>query len=253
MWGATDLLDCLGAGHVISIHAPRVGSDRTAAENGRLSERFQSTLPVWGATGNARLLNDLEVISIHAPRVGSDDRSPLFPDYSRGISIHAPRVGSDLVLPPQNLGTIYFNPRSPCGERLQGSGMAAGQIQFQSTLPVWGATGCLVFTFRLSYISIHAPRVGSDTADIAGAKMPRDFNPRSSCGERPINSPSLTPHHYFNPRSPCGERLVIVYKHPTRELFQSTLPVWGATMRSPHFSPPCLFQSTLPVWGATFG
>ena len=39
---------------------------------------------------------------------------------------------------------------------------------------------------------------------------------------------------------------------PRRKGFQSTLPVWGATVFSAVF-PWCLlaFQSTLPVWGAT--
>ena len=34
----------------------------------------------------------------------------------------------------------YFNPRSPCGERLPRSFRIAVPFQFQSTLPVWGAT-----------------------------------------------------------------------------------------------------------------
>ena len=58
------------------------------------------------------------MISIHAPRVGSDGRMLR---YFGGvfISIHAPRVGSDLQL-------------------LQGDCL---ELLFQSTLPVWGATG----------------------------------------------------------------------------------------------------------------
>ena len=39
------------------------------------------------------------------------------------------------------------------------------------------------------------------------------------------------------------------------EIFQSTLPVWGATFRPPPRQPGAggEFQSTLPVWGATTG
>ena len=56
----------------ISIHAPRVGSDRFRFSSFRRSGTFQSTLPVWGATADAQeQLADVE-ISIHAPRVGSD-------------------------------------------------------------------------------------------------------------------------------------------------------------------------------------
>ena len=78
----------------------------------------------------------------------------------------------------------------------------------------------------------------------------------------------------FNPRSPCGERRCIRPMIPWTTTFQSTLPVWGATVRisvgsflHDYFNPrsPCgerravcadglpryRFQSTLPVWGAT--
>ena len=59
---------------------------------------------------------------------------------------------------------------------------------FQSTLPVWGATTAFVYFVRFVAISIHAPRVGSDVISAEGAKFFRDFNPRSPCGERPLES-----------------------------------------------------------------
>ena len=34
-------------------------------------------------------------------------------------------------------------------------------------------------------------------------------------------------------------------------IFQSTLPVWGATNTLPVLFATIIFQSTLPVWGAT--
>ena len=80
----------------------------------------------------------------------------------------------------------YFNPRSPCGERLVNEIMHNLEI----------------------YISIHAPRVGSD--DIVREKHPprNYFNPRSPCGERRSGDViSLLLESNFNPRSPCGERL----------------------------------------------
>ena len=55
-----------------------------------------------------------------------------------------------------------FNPRSPCGERLVKAGVLDRQKQFQSTLPVWGATKLMTSNVSGNYISIHAPRVGSD-------------------------------------------------------------------------------------------
>ena len=81
---------------VISIHAPRVGSDlgfivKTAEE---------------------------AAISIHAPRVGSDLLRSSGALHLRKISIHAPRVGSDESEPVLRQSAENFNPRSPCGERL---------------------------------------------------------------------------------------------------------------------------------------
>ncbi len=79
-------------------------------------------------------------------------------------------------------------------------------------------------------ISIHAPRVGSDYSRASRLYLPRDFNPRSPCGERP-------------------EKCRNIYK---RARFQSTLPVWGATYEAAlALERTGAFQSTLPVWGAT--
>ena len=78
-------------------------------------------------------------------------------------------------------------------------------------------------------ISIHAPRVGSDESGLVPGRVNGDFNPRSPCGER---------HRRF-----CSKGGFC--------LFQSTLPVWGATDQSTSASAKKLFQSTLPVWGAT--
>ena len=78
-------------------------------------------------------------------------------------------------------------------------------------------------------ISIHAPRAGSDS--ICSSLMPIPLN--------------------FNPRSPCGERLYIYAPSICASLFQSTLPVRGATSASAERSTLLTFQSTLPVRGAT--
>ena len=103
--------------------------------------------------------------------------------------------------------------------------------KFQSTLPVWGATDNNLINFQPGVISIHAPRVGSDSMMPLSALKTRDFNPRSPCGERPC--PTL--------------------RKPRKPGFQSTLPVWGATKSEAASKPSQTFQSTLPVWGATRG
>ena len=123
---------------LISIHAPRVGSDFRFYSLAILSPTFQSTLPVWGATLQDNTVvpvgefqSTLPVwgatiyilpirtymeISIHAPRVGSDDKTANLA-YDKIISIHAPRVGSDASGSQTKTDKSNFNPRSPCGER----------------------------------------------------------------------------------------------------------------------------------------
>ena len=118
--------------------------------------------------------------------------------------------------------------------------------------------------------------MGSDSFCSVGNRQNRDFNPRSPCGERHRRTCNGRRHSvYFNPRSPCGERPGDDSGLVTVLVFQSTLPVWGATnipvtavRVAADFNPrsPCgerlcavlarhnqraRFQSTLPVWGAT--
>ena len=140
---------------------------------------------MWGATEEQERLAKLNEISIHAPRVGSDGRPH-----------RVSHRGED------------FNPRSPCGERRKFADIPDLMKQFQSTLPVWGATSSKLMSNRSSGISIHAPRVGSDPS---------------------ASSLDLMSRH-FNPRSPCGERLRGLAADGGVYRFQSTLPVWGATL-----------------------
>ena len=104
------------------------------------------------------------------------------------ISIHAPRTGSDRVILLKMTFCLYFNPRSPHGERRRhrlellrphddfnprsphGERRRvtifpqSGQV-FQSTLPARGATIGGRGSNRNASISIHAPRTGSDITD----------------------------------------------------------------------------------------
>ena len=192
---------------MISIHAPRVGSDFINIGVKRCDLQFQSTLPVWGATPAPGEVAGALGISIHAPRVGSD------------------RCGQGWRGPPW-----HFNPRSPCGER-----------PARRLLPA----------DRRADFNPRSP-CGERLLGGYGSKGHRDFNPRSPCGERRRAAGcSRGGHADFNPRSPCGERRD--QGGPADGLcgFQSTLPVWGATLTAQ--STPCAFrfQSTLPVWGAT--
>ncbi len=91
-----------------------------------------------------------------------------------------------------------FNPRAPCGARPLLIDWMAYQVQFQSTRPVWGATGpdrpwyygryefqstrpvwgaTAAWESWVAYrrVSIHAPRVGRDTAPVIAMPRPSAF------------------------------------------------------------------------------
>ena len=170
------------AKNVISIHAPRVGSDTGRGCYTTRKIRISIHAPRVGSDLEPPHWVDVR-ISIHAPRVGSDEIVDSYLSF-KVISIHAPRVGSDPITERENPCPLYFNPRSPCGERRIGAFLLASHEVFQSTLPVWGAT---------SLRGYHLP-------------CPRDFNPRSPCGERHADGSMIMHSIDFNPRSPCGER-----------------------------------------------
>ena len=168
---------------------------------------------------------------------------------------------------------------------------------FQSTLPLRGVTDAIWYVGLIQLISIHTPLAGSDLRGVrfeaclgisihtplagsdrrppARASSPRNFNPRSPCGERlavghactavgeisihaPLagNDPCATPRgcgrRDFNPRSPCGERPDATVYGLDDIQFQSTLPLRGTTSaKYEKLTILAIFQSTLPLRGAT--
>ena len=172
------------------------------------------------------------LVSIHAPRVGSDIRSRSARTNCRCFNPRSP-CGERLTFGgPMARLDACFNPRSPCGERRCRFSVVIPAAEFQSTLPVWGATARRMRQGMRREVSIHAPRVGSDTA--CRSKTGRRFvvsihAPRvgsdggTSRGWRRVEG--------FNPRSPCGERQNRIGEDEGELQFQSTLPVWGATSR----------------------
>ena len=80
---------------------------------------------------------------------------------------------------------------------------------FLSTLPARGATEGSVNSMKAAWISIHAPREGSDRPIFANERSTAYFYPRSPRGERPrITCTSAVAQKNFYPRSPRGERRV---------------------------------------------
>ena len=109
-------------------------------------------------------------ISIHAPRVGSDLGQAAILGGNI-ISIHAPRVGSDFASLSKRCAPENFNPRSPCGERLE--------------FPSWLIRPPLDFNPR-------SP-CGERPVEARQVSLTYDFNPRSPCGER-LDPPHCARH-----------------------------------------------------------
>ena len=155
----------------------------------------------------------------------------------------------------------------PCHEHNQNR-------QFQSTLPVWGATEAEKLPGVRPAISIHAPRVGSDgTAPAPGSQRSISIHaPR--VGSDDFFDEEVTVLGHFNPRSPCGERpeasveilkksLISIHAprvgsdhhqrlgHQARLDFNPRSPCGERRTSNRGPAQGCGFQSTLPVWGAT--
>ena len=144
---------------------------------------FQSTLPAWGATFFFACSECFFNISIHTPRMGSD-HPYLHVDQVQHISIHAPRMGSDPPIRAKMTTSHIFQSTPPHGERPSPFRVYTATVIFQSTPPAWGATTILTTIETVRYISIHAPRMGSDDAGGDYPGRQHHFNPRSPHGER---------------------------------------------------------------------
>ena len=189
---------------------------------------FQSTLPMWGATRNPGTLGVLSHISIHAPHVGSDQerrgghgayhyfnpRSPCgerparYSDPSSAVHFN-PRspCGERRITIAGNSRLNNFNPRSPCGERQVACKNDDWTGQFQSTLPMWGAT-C-----GIQADCVFSP-IFQSTLPMWGATKMAARNQPCKIFQSTLPMWGATTFiaflsdgfAHFNPRSPCGER-----------------------------------------------
>ena len=309
--------DCFLLFGIISIHAPRMGSDRcrrnvwspsndfnprspdgerparTSPESN--DTRFQSTLPGWGATCFAGFFRHVLAISIHAPRMGSDDVLQLGERQLR-ISIHAPRMGSDLVrltvpyvrrdFNPRSpdgerqscstsaISTAYFNPRSPDGERPWTPEFIEPLVYFNPRSPDGERLIVLVQWWEMAFISIHAPRMGSDHLIVDfchcvgisihaprmgsdlwrhhSLRRTRDFNPRSPDGERHDRYHTYLKNEFISIHAPRMGSDGTCHKYPSRYDISIHAPRMGSDAHGyKDDAEDLLFQSTLPGWGAT--
>ena len=213
----------------ISTHAPRTGSDRYHLLNLHSVFQFQPTLPARGATSSLSMGSMGYSISTHAPRTGSDAVSHGAILQIR-ISTHAPRTGSDVNGFNTEARSLYFNPRSPHGERRASVRRKNSVQQISTHAPRTGSdhehphpkepespisthaprTGSDLRRRSCQYqdctISTHAPRTGSDRLHRWRRiyKLISTHAPRTGSDMPPTCARNLWRN--FNPRSPHGER-----------------------------------------------
>ena len=158
------------APRLISIHAPREGSDASQQGQRGRPQHFYPRSPRGERLKPPRYFDRKEDISIHAPREGSDpcngragvlgnisihapregsDPTPPGERQSACISIHAPREGSDICWTCRvSSMKRHFYPRSPRGERPAGGPCRAGRSgDFYPRSPRGERQGLRVFRF----------------------------------------------------------------------------------------------------------
>ncbi len=155
---------------------------------------------------------------------------------------------------PEYVKSIYFYPRSPCGERpntdkkerlisdisihaLLAESDPLRLHAKQTVLNFYPRSPCgerpahFKAQTHTVGISIHALLAESDERARQPWQPTAHFYPRSPCGERLPKSTGVFPmQKYFYPRSPCGERLLIAVSSVMVSKFLSTLSLRRATL-----------------------
>ena len=129
---------------------------------------FQSTLPARGATRRQGVTVVWTLFQSTLPARGA----------TRSGASSSPHA-------------IYFNPRSPHGERLKEFYAEDKGDGISIHAPRTGSDRVGVAPQVHVHISIHAPRTGSDTVLVVSHRGGLNFNPRSPHGERPLHQNRL--------------------------------------------------------------
>ena len=159
--------------------------------------------------------------------MGCDENiSPISSDLP--ISIHASRMGCDIEQQP-----------------------ISAFREFQSTHPVWDATRSARPLPRRSYFNPRIPYGMRPPARIM-AWCSTNFNPRIPYGMRRHVSADPAAAAYFNPRIPYGMRLIFLsLASVSCRYFNPRIPYGMRQIRKVKMLVLREFQSTHPVWDAT--
>ena len=191
---------------MISIHAPLTGSDKSISAPPATQGNFNPRSPYGERPG-----------PIPGPRRGPAFQSTL------------PLRGATSADRSNKTSSRDFNPRSPYGERPIFIAILYCHFNFNPRSPYGERPSADRNIIIFSGISIHAPLTGSDTI-----KRPIPMAPGISI-HAPLTGSDSGPQWRseqlkdFNPRSPYGERPKAGDMDKDAAVFQSTLPLRGAT------------------------
>ena len=161
----SDLVVDVAAGLLdISIHTPLAGSDRLRCGSHIHNIQFQSTLPLRGATSAAATaLRAWAIFQSTLPLRGATPHTRPCARNARFQSTLPLRGATCLTGRPSRSPT-YFNPHSPCGERLYRMRRFDDAIMISIHTPLAGSDPHRPADSRSNRISIHTPLAGSDSS-----------------------------------------------------------------------------------------
>ena len=201
------------ARHIISIHAPLAGCDAAVAKLYRAAVWISIHAPLAGCDENSDVVPRPNEISIHAPLAGCDRRRDFLLSQAGAFQSTHPLRGATGRKRYVPSAVSVFQSTHPLRGATNGCGHGLScPAGFQSTHPLRGATDPAHAADCNKKISIHAPLAGCDRSARSTETRMDDFNPRTPCGVRPIQT---------------GIRDVI------ENQFQSTHPLRGATQCLP--------------------
>ena len=165
---------------VISIHAPRTGSDE-----------IPGGLPA------------VVDISIHAPRTGSDALQRTIASAGLHFNPRSPH-GERLNLVHAPAALQNFNPRSPHGERRRGGQGGQQTIQISIHAPRTGSdVSRSAFGWATGAFQSTLPARGATSRKHANSARASNFNPRSPHGERRRKESTMTKDEVFQSTLPA--------------------------------------------------
>ena len=163
--GATLAADVEGFANLISIHAPRTGSDVFADAHGRITAHFNPRSP-------------------HGERHGVLGYSPIAFEFQSTL----PARGATAASTVSTSVTRTFQSTLPARGATGGIQHFVPAIAISIHAPRTGSDPSRQWSLARPDISIHAPRTGSDGSAGAYGADAADFNPRSPHGERRLLS-----------------------------------------------------------------